>query len=90
MVSNDLSILTDHDPRRVSLHLSWSPNSFGFDAVFVPVKVDKAGPRHRHGFLSEAGKRPLAAGQEGALSLKHLPHGQLGMLGVRRALSAGD
>ena len=90
MRADDLSILTNDNPRGMDVKLHGTPNSPGFNAVPVAVKIDQAGPRHGHGLFPEADKGLWQGRQEGTFSLEHLPDRPLGRCRMPKLFGAFD
>ena len=83
MLADNLAIAPDHDPLGVDAQLRGAPRRLDCDAVAIVVKADQAAFRHRNLDLAKAVERAAIVDQAGSLRLENLPHGLVGLLGMR-------
>src|SRR6516225_2504944 len=90
MLSNDPSVLTDHDAIGIGLDFYRTSNRAGTDRVFVIVEAHQAGLRDRGLYRMEA-VEPAGIGNElGAFGFKHLPDRLIGQFRMAMCLGVGD
>ena len=90
MFGDDAAVLADHHAIGVGLDLDRSPDGAGADRVLVVVEANEAGLRDRCRQCVEAVEPASVAHEVRPLGLEHLPHGAVGLFGVRMRLGVGD